>query len=134
MQWLWISKYTIFLILLGFQNLWNLINVFINIFLWKCTFRCFLWFFKVRWVQENQSLTFLVVAPKNGVALKFIKTMPFYFFIVLLCRRFTNPSYMPSLLILQQLAFLIGLYSWIHHIVVVVEVWIIYETFDFPFE
>jgi hypothetical protein len=30
MQWLGISKYTIFLILLKFQNLWNLINVFIK--------------------------------------------------------------------------------------------------------
>jgi hypothetical protein len=28
MQWLRTSKYTIFLILLGFQNLWNLINIF----------------------------------------------------------------------------------------------------------
>jgi len=28
MQWLWTSKYTIFVILLKFQNLWNLINVF----------------------------------------------------------------------------------------------------------
>jgi hypothetical protein len=30
MQWLGTSKYTIFLILLKFQNLWNLINVFIR--------------------------------------------------------------------------------------------------------
>jgi hypothetical protein len=32
MQWLRTSKYTIFLILLKFQNLWNLINVLIQFF------------------------------------------------------------------------------------------------------
>jgi hypothetical protein len=30
-------------------------------FLWKC----FLWFFKVGWVQENQDVMFLVVPPKD---------------------------------------------------------------------
>ncbi len=36
--------------------------------LWKCSFTCFIWFFKVRWVQENQGVTFLVVSPKDGLA------------------------------------------------------------------
>jgi hypothetical protein len=47
--------------LLKFQNLWNLINVLIEKHLWKKLFKCFLWFFKVQWVQENQGVTFLVV-------------------------------------------------------------------------
>jgi hypothetical protein len=34
-------------------------------FLWKCSFKCFLWFFKVWWVQENQGVTFLMVSPKD---------------------------------------------------------------------
>jgi hypothetical protein len=67
MQWLGTSKYTIFLIVLRFQNLWNLINVLKNN-LWKCSFTCFLWFFKIKWVQENQGVTFLVVPPKDGLA------------------------------------------------------------------
>jgi hypothetical protein len=33
--------------------------------LWKCLFKCFLWFFKVQWVEENQGVTFLVVPPKD---------------------------------------------------------------------
>jgi hypothetical protein len=46
MKWLGTSKYTIFLIFLRFQNLWNLINALKNK-LWKCSFKCFLWIFKV---------------------------------------------------------------------------------------
>ncbi len=42
--------------------------------LWKCSFKCFLWFFKVQWVQENQSVKFLVVPPKDGLAPKYICT------------------------------------------------------------
>jgi hypothetical protein len=37
-------------------------------FSWKCSFKCFLWFFKVRWVQKSQGVTFLVVPPKDGLA------------------------------------------------------------------
>jgi hypothetical protein len=29
--------------------------------------KCFLWFFKVQWVQENQGVTFLVVPPKDAL-------------------------------------------------------------------
>jgi hypothetical protein len=36
--------------------------------LWKCSFTCFLWFFKVWWVQENQGGTFLIIQPKDGCA------------------------------------------------------------------
>jgi hypothetical protein len=36
--------------------------------LWKYLFTCFLWFFKVQWVQENQSVMFLMVPPKDGFA------------------------------------------------------------------
>jgi hypothetical protein len=50
----------ILLILLKFQNLWNLINVFMKKN-WKCLFKCFLWFFKIQWVQGNQAVMFLVV-------------------------------------------------------------------------
>ncbi len=59
-----------FLILLGFQNLWNLINVFIKRNLWKCSLKSFLWFFKIRWVEKNQGVMFLVVPPKDGLAYK----------------------------------------------------------------
>jgi len=45
-------KYAIFLILLKFQNLWNLINVFIKK-LWKYLLSVS-YDFKVWWVQENQ--------------------------------------------------------------------------------
>jgi hypothetical protein len=34
---------------------------------WKCSFKCFLWFFKIRWVQKNQGVTFLVVPPKDKI-------------------------------------------------------------------
>jgi hypothetical protein len=68
MQWLGTLKYTIFFILLKFQNLWNLINVLIK--KKKHLFKCFLWFFKVQWVEENQSVTFLGVLPKDGLALQ----------------------------------------------------------------
>jgi len=40
-----------------------------NLFLWKCSFKCFLRFFKVWWVQENQDVTFLVVPPTDKIAL-----------------------------------------------------------------
>jgi hypothetical protein len=50
-----------------FQNLWNLLNVFIEI-LWKYLFKCFLWFFKFWWVQENQNVMFPMVPPKDGFA------------------------------------------------------------------
>jgi hypothetical protein len=49
-----------FFILLTFQNLWNLIDVFQKNYE-NVQFKCFLWFFKVRWVHENQGLTFLMV-------------------------------------------------------------------------
>jgi hypothetical protein len=52
-------------ILLKFKNLWNLINVLINKKIWKYLFKCFLWIFKVQWVQENQGVTFLMVSPKD---------------------------------------------------------------------
>jgi len=58
------------LILMGFQNIWSLINLFIKKYLWKCLFKYFLWFFKVWWVQENQSVTFLVVPPKDMLAFR----------------------------------------------------------------
>jgi hypothetical protein len=64
MQWLGTLKHIIFLILLKFQNLWNLINVPVLKKLWKYLFKCFLWFFKVWWDQENQGVTFLLVPPK----------------------------------------------------------------------
>jgi hypothetical protein len=41
-------------------------------------------------------VTFLVISPKNGVALKFYQNNAILFSIVLLCWRFTNPSYMSS--------------------------------------
>ncbi len=41
----------------------------LNKFLWKYLFKCFLWFFKVQWVHENQGVMFLVVSPKDGLAL-----------------------------------------------------------------
>ncbi len=50
--------------IIEFQNLWNLINVFIKKYLWKY----FLWFFKVWWVQENQGVMFLVISLKDGLA------------------------------------------------------------------
>jgi hypothetical protein len=34
--------------------------------LWKYLLKCFPWFFKVRWVQKNQGLTFLMVLPKDA--------------------------------------------------------------------
>jgi hypothetical protein len=34
-------------------------------------FKCFLWFFKVQWVQENQGVTFLMVPPKDRLAQKY---------------------------------------------------------------
>ncbi len=46
----------------------NLINVF-NFVLWKCSFKCFRWFFKVRWDQENQDVTLLMVPPNDRIAL-----------------------------------------------------------------
>jgi hypothetical protein len=67
MQWLETSKYTIFLTLSKIQNLWNLINILIKK-IWKYVFKCFLWCFKIRWVQENQGVTFLVVSPNNVFA------------------------------------------------------------------
>jgi hypothetical protein len=33
--------------------------------LWICLFKCFLWIFKVQWVQENQGVRFLMVPPKD---------------------------------------------------------------------
>jgi hypothetical protein len=40
-------------------------------FVWKCWFKCFLQFFKVLWVQENQGVTFLVIPPKDKTTLLF---------------------------------------------------------------
>jgi hypothetical protein len=37
--------------------------------LWKCSFKCFLWFFKVQWVGENQGVMFIMVPPKDMDAL-----------------------------------------------------------------
>jgi len=37
--------------------------------LWKYLFKCFLWFFQVQWVQENQGVTFLMASFKNGLVL-----------------------------------------------------------------
>jgi hypothetical protein len=56
-----------FFILLRFQNLWNLIYIFLKK-LWKGSFKCLLRFFKVLWVHENQGVTFLVVPPKDMIA------------------------------------------------------------------
>jgi hypothetical protein len=36
---------------------------------WIFLFKCFLWFFKVQGIQENQGLMFLVVPSKDGLAL-----------------------------------------------------------------
>jgi hypothetical protein len=52
MQWLRIAKYTVFLILLKFQNLWNLINVLILKIMNNLIVSYD--FLKVQWVQENQ--------------------------------------------------------------------------------
>jgi hypothetical protein len=38
----------------------------------KYLFKCFLCFFKVHWVQENQGVMFLVVLPKDGFAQEII--------------------------------------------------------------
>jgi hypothetical protein len=35
--------------------------------LWKCSLKCFLWFFKIWWVYENQGVMFLVVPPKDMI-------------------------------------------------------------------
>jgi hypothetical protein len=43
--------------------------------LWKCSIKCFLCFFKIRWVQENQSVTFLVIPPNDGFALQLMMSM-----------------------------------------------------------
>jgi hypothetical protein len=43
--------------------------------LWKCSVKCFLWFFKVQWVQENQGVIFLVVPPKDGFTLQSMTSM-----------------------------------------------------------
>jgi hypothetical protein len=43
-------------------------NKIMQIFLWKCSFKCFLWFFKVQWVQENQGVTILVVPPNDKIS------------------------------------------------------------------
>jgi hypothetical protein len=64
MQWLETSKRTIFLILLKFQNLWNLINILIKK-LRKYLLKCFLWFLKVWWVQKIKVWRFLMVPPKK---------------------------------------------------------------------
>jgi len=69
MQWLGTTKYTIFLILLSFQNLRHLINVFTKNNNETVHLNVILWFFKIRWVQENQGVTFLLVPPKDGLAL-----------------------------------------------------------------
>jgi hypothetical protein len=34
--------------------------------LWTYLFKCFLWFLKVWWVQENQGVMTIVVAPKDA--------------------------------------------------------------------
>jgi hypothetical protein len=52
MQWLGTSKYTIFLTLLKFQNLWNLINVLIKN-IWKYLFKCVLYIFKSSMGPKN---------------------------------------------------------------------------------
>jgi hypothetical protein len=54
--------------LLKFQDLWNLTNVFIKN-LWKYLFKCFPMVFlsSVGWV--NQGVTFLIVPPKDGFSI-----------------------------------------------------------------
>jgi hypothetical protein len=44
------------------------LNKYIQKNLWKYSFKCFLWFFKVQWVQKNQGVTFLMVSPKDKIA------------------------------------------------------------------
>ncbi len=58
------SKFKIFLTLLKFQNLYNLINVF-NKNIYYCFLMCFLYFSKVWWVLKNEGVTFLVVPPNH---------------------------------------------------------------------
>jgi hypothetical protein len=77
------------LILLGLQNLWNLINVFIQKKIENVHLSVSHDFVKVCWVQKNQSVMFLVVPPKDGLAqhqeanweankTKFCSSMVFY--------------------------------------------------------
>jgi hypothetical protein len=40
-------------------------NKYIQKKLWKYSFKCFLWFFKVQQVQENQGVMFLVIPLKG---------------------------------------------------------------------
>jgi hypothetical protein len=35
----------------------------------KYLFKCFLWFFKLQWIQENQGVTFLMVSSKDGLVI-----------------------------------------------------------------
>ncbi len=77
------------MILLGLQNLWNLINVFIQKKIENVHLSVSHDFVKVCWVQKNQSVMFLVVPPKDGLAqhqesnweankTKFCSSMVFY--------------------------------------------------------
>jgi hypothetical protein len=68
MQWLRTSKYTIFLILLKFQNLWNLINfyLFINENIYLIVSYDFL---KFDGSSKFKSVMFLMVSLKDGFAL-----------------------------------------------------------------
>jgi len=69
MQWLGTSKYTNIIDIIEISKSIEP-NTCIQKKLWKCSFNCFLWFFKVQWVEENQSMTFLVVPPKDMDALR----------------------------------------------------------------
>jgi hypothetical protein len=43
---------------------------------WQHLFKCFLWFFKVWWIQENQGVMFLVVPLKDEFTLKLMFKLP----------------------------------------------------------
>jgi hypothetical protein len=57
------------------HNIIDIIEILKSMELNKCLFKCFIWFFKVRWVQENQVVMFLMVWPKDGFDHKIISNV-----------------------------------------------------------
>jgi hypothetical protein len=64
------------------SKLWNLINVFKKKFNENVHLSVFLIFFKIQWVQENKGMMFLMVPPKDKIALILFLGFRFLLFVV----------------------------------------------------